>query len=147
MLALLGQFAVYRARRYRLTRTVYRGIRFHQTGSAWRYAVCAIFWWAMIALTLGLAYPFAQASLERFKLRNTYYGDLQGRFVGSGTRLFFRGVLLWIVVVVPFVVRSDAGDRCGRLDRGRRGDAARRRRCHEPDRRRRPCARSSLSRC
>jgi uncharacterized membrane protein YjgN (DUF898 family) len=103
ILALLGQFAVYRARRYRLTRTVYRGIRFHQTGSAWRYAVCAIFWWAMIGLTLGLAYPFAQASLERFKLRNTYYGDLQGRFAGSGTRLFFRGVLFWLVVVGPFL--------------------------------------------
>jgi uncharacterized membrane protein YjgN (DUF898 family) len=103
VLALLGQFAVYRARRYRLTRTVYRGIRFHQTGSAWRYAICAIFWWAMIGMTLGLAYPFAQASLERFKLRNTYYGDLQGRFVGSGARLFFRGVLLWIVVVVPLL--------------------------------------------
>jgi uncharacterized membrane protein YjgN (DUF898 family) len=103
VLALLGQFAVYRARRYRLTRTVYRGIRFHQTGSAWRYAICAIFWWGMIGVTLGLAYPFAQASLERFKLRNTYYGDLQGHFVGSGTRLFFRGVLLWIVVVVPLL--------------------------------------------
>ena len=101
-LGLLGQFAVYRARRYRLTRTVYRGIRFHQTGSAWRYAICAIFWWGMIALTVGLAYPWAQASLERFKLRNTYYGDLQGRFVGSGTRLFFRGVLFWFVVVGPF---------------------------------------------
>jgi uncharacterized membrane protein YjgN (DUF898 family) len=104
VLVLLGQFAVYRARRYRLTRTVYRGIRFHQTGSAWRYAICAIFWWAMIALTLGLAYPFAQASLERFKLRNTYYGDLQGRFDGSGTRLFVRGVLLWLVVIGPFIL-------------------------------------------
>ena len=103
VLALLGQFAVYRARRYRLTRTVYRGLRFHQTGSAWRYAVCAIFWWGMIAMTLGLAYPWAQASLERFKLRNTYYGDLQGHFVGSGTRLFFRGVLFWFVVVGPFL--------------------------------------------
>src|SRR3954468_19919083 len=102
VLALLGQFAVYRARRYRLTRTVYRGIRFHQTGSAWRYAVCAIFWWAMIALTIGLAYPWAQASLERFKLRNTYYGDLQGHFVGSGWRLLFRGVLFWLIVVGPF---------------------------------------------
>src|SRR4051794_37917709 len=102
VLALLGQFAVYRARRYRLTRTVYRGIRFHQTGSAWRYAVCAIFWWGMIAATLGLAYPWAQASLERFKLRHTYYGDLQGHFVGSGWKLFFRGVLFWLVVVGPF---------------------------------------------
>jgi uncharacterized membrane protein YjgN (DUF898 family) len=57
----------------------------------------------MIGLTLGLAYPFAQASLERFKMRNTHYGDLQGHFVGSGIRLFFRGVLLWIVIVVPFL--------------------------------------------
>jgi len=103
VLALLGQFAVYRARRYRLTRTVYRGIRFHQTGSAWRFAVCAIFWWATIGVTVGLAYPFAQASLERFKLRNTWYGDLQGHFVGSGTRLFFRGFLFWFVVVGPFL--------------------------------------------
>src|ERR1044072_867736 len=104
VLAVLGQFAVYRARRYRLSRTVYRGLRFHQTGSAWRYAVCAIFWWGMIGMTLGLAYPWAQASLERFKLRNTYYGDLRGEFTGSGTRLFFRGILLWIVVVVPFLL-------------------------------------------
>jgi uncharacterized membrane protein YjgN (DUF898 family) len=103
-LAVLGQFAVYRARRYRLSRTVYRGIRFHQTGSAWRYAICAMFWWGMIGMTLGLAYPWAQASLERFKMRNTFYGDLRGEFIGSGTRLFFRGVLLWFVVVAPFVL-------------------------------------------
>jgi uncharacterized membrane protein YjgN (DUF898 family) len=104
VLGALGQFAVYRARRYRLSRTVYRGLRFHQSGSAIRYAVCAVFWWAMILLTLGLAYPFAQAALERFKLRHTHYGDLQGRFEGSGWRLFFRGVLFWIVVIVPLVL-------------------------------------------
>ena len=39
--------SIYRARRYRLTRTILRGIRFHQTGSAWRYAVCALFWWSL----------------------------------------------------------------------------------------------------
>jgi uncharacterized membrane protein YjgN (DUF898 family) len=102
-LALLGQFAVYRARRYRLTRTVYRGLRFHQTGSAWRYAVCALFWWGMIAMTLGLAYPFAQASLERFKVGHTFYGDLRGRFEGSGFGLFFRGLLMWLLVMVPLL--------------------------------------------
>ncbi len=104
LLAVLGQFAVYRARRYRLTRTIFRGLRFHQAGSGWRYAVCALFWWAVSALTLGLAYPWGQASLERYKMRNTFYGDLQGRFVGSGSRLFLRGVLLWIVVVLPLLV-------------------------------------------
>ena len=40
LLCVLGQFAVYRARRYRLTRTVYRGVRFHQTGSA--LALCGL---------------------------------------------------------------------------------------------------------
>jgi len=103
VLGLLGQFAVYRARRYRLTRTVYRGLRFHQTGSAWRYAVCALFWWGMIVITLGLAYPFAQASLERFKVGRTFYGDLRGRFEGSGFGLFFRGVLMWLLVMVPLL--------------------------------------------
>lgn len=114
VLALLGQFAVYRARRYRLTRTVYRGIRFLQTGSAWRYAVCALFWWGMIAITLGLAYPFAQASLERLKMRNTFYGDLPGRFEGSGFRLLFRGFLLWALVMLPFLLGLMAG--LGQID-------------------------------
>jgi uncharacterized membrane protein YjgN (DUF898 family) len=101
LLAFLGHFAVYRARRYRLTRTVYRGVRCHQGGSAWRYAVCALFWWMLILLTLGLAYPFAQSRLERFKMRQTYYGNLNGRFDGSGLELFLRGVPMWLLVVGP----------------------------------------------
>jgi len=104
VLALLGQVAVYRARRYRLTRTVYRGIRFHQTGSAARYAVCALFWWVVVVATAGLAYPLAQARLERFKLAHTFYGDLRGRFEGSAFALFWRGFLMWLVVMVPFLV-------------------------------------------
>jgi uncharacterized membrane protein YjgN (DUF898 family) len=103
ILAFLGHFAVYRARRYRLTRTVYRGVRCHQGGSALRYAVCALSWWALILLTLGLAYPFAQSWLERFKLRHTYYGNLAGRFDGKGKSLFMRGLPMWLLVVGPLV--------------------------------------------
>lgn len=103
VLALLGQFAIYRARRYRLTRTVYRGIRFHQTGSAWRYAVCAVFWWGMTLLTAGLAYPWAQAGLERLKMANTHYGTLPGRFEGSAIGLFLRGFPMWLIVIGPFL--------------------------------------------
>jgi uncharacterized membrane protein YjgN (DUF898 family) len=104
LLFVLGQFAIFRARRYRLTRTVLRGVRCHQTGSAWRYAFCATFWWVLIVLTLGLAYPFAQASLERYKMRHTHYGDLPGGFEGSGFRLFLRGLLMWLLVVGPFMI-------------------------------------------
>jgi uncharacterized membrane protein YjgN (DUF898 family) len=104
LLAVFGQFAVYRARRYRLTRTVFRGVRFHQSGSGWLYAFYASLWWLLIALTLGLAYPWAQAGLERYKMRNTFYGDLRGKFDGTGWRLFVRGIGLWAIIVAPFLL-------------------------------------------
>ena len=104
LLTLLGHYAIYRARRYRLTRTVFRGIRFHQTGSAWRYAICASLWWSLTILTLGLAFPAAQARLERFKMRHTFFGNLPGRFEGSASRLLLRGILLWVIAVVPLTV-------------------------------------------
>src|SRR5262247_3432598 len=99
----LGHYAVYRARRYRLTRTIYRGVRFHQTGSAWHYAGLAILWWTIVILTLGLAYPLAQSRLERFKMRNTWLGNLQGRFEGSAASLFVRGLFMWLVVAGPLI--------------------------------------------
>ena len=104
ILAFLGEFALYRARRYRLTRTVFRGLRFDQHGPAWYYAVRALAWWGAVIVTLGLAYPWMQASLERFKMHNTSFGDLHGRFEGSGAGLFLRGLPIWLLVVGPLVV-------------------------------------------
>jgi uncharacterized membrane protein YjgN (DUF898 family) len=104
LLALLGEYALYRARRYRLTRTVFRGLRFDQHGSPWRYAAYALLCWAIVIVTLGLAYPWTLAFLERFKMRNTSYGDLHGRFEGSGLALFLRGLPLWLLLVAPLFV-------------------------------------------
>jgi uncharacterized membrane protein YjgN (DUF898 family) len=110
-LAGFGQYAVYRARRYRLTRTVFRGLRFHQVGSAVRYAVRAMLWWIPIGLTLGLASPWATANLERFKMRHTFFGSLGGGFAGGGGRLFGRTILIWFLVVSPLVVAVAAAVR------------------------------------
>src|SRR6266851_6395364 len=101
VLAGFGQYAAYRARRYRLTRTVFRGLRFHQSGSAVRYAIRAMLWWIPIVMTLGLASPWATANLERYKMRNTFYGKLGGSFAGAGGRLFGRTILIWLLVVGP----------------------------------------------
>jgi uncharacterized membrane protein YjgN (DUF898 family) len=103
VLAGFGQYAAFRARRYRLTRTVFRGLRFHQTGSAVHYAVLAMLWWIPIAMTLGLASPWATTNLESYKMRNTFYGNLGGSFAGSGARLFGRGIVIWLLVVGPLV--------------------------------------------
>jgi uncharacterized membrane protein YjgN (DUF898 family) len=62
-----GQFGTFRARGYRLTRTVLRGLRFHQTGSGIIFALRAILWWIVVFGTIGLAYPFMMASQERYR--------------------------------------------------------------------------------
>src|SRR5262249_25101606 len=41
--------------------------------------------------------------LERFKMRNTWLGNLQGSFEGTATRLFIRGILLWLLTIGPLV--------------------------------------------
>jgi len=103
VLAGFGQYAAFRARRYRLTRTVFRGLRFHQGGSAVHYAVRAMLWWIPVVITLGLASPWATTNLERYKMRNTFFGNLGGSFAGRGGRLFGRGILIWLLVVGPII--------------------------------------------
>lgn len=101
---LFGQFAVYRARRYRLTRTVWRGVRFWMSGSGWIYALKASLWGVLVVLTLGFALPWREAALERYKMRHSYYGDLQGSFEGRGWEFFKRGWWLWLLM--PFALYS-----------------------------------------
>src|SRR3954468_1764633 len=101
---LFGQFAIYRARRYRLTRTVWRGVRFWMSGSGWIYALQASLWGLLMSLTLGLILPWRDAALERYKMRHSYYGDLQGSFEGRGSEFFKRGWWLWLLTPFCFVL-------------------------------------------
>lgn len=99
-----GQFAIYRARRYRLTRTVWRGVRFWMTGSGWKYALQASLWGLLMLVTLGLVLPWRNAALERYKMRHSHYGDLQGSFEGSGWEFFKQGWWLWLLTPVALVI-------------------------------------------
>jgi uncharacterized membrane protein YjgN (DUF898 family) len=101
---IFGQFAIYRARRYRLTRTVWRGVRFWMSGSGWAYAGRATLWGLLMVLTLGLILPWREAALERYKMRHSYYGDLQGSFEGRGWEFFKRGWWLWLLTPIALYV-------------------------------------------
>ena len=94
---LFTHFALYRARRYRLTRTIWRGVRFWMGGSGWSYAWRATLWGVLVWTTAGLALPWRTAALERFKMRYTSYGDLQGSFVATGGSFFKQGWWLWLL--------------------------------------------------
>lgn len=99
-----GQFAIFRARRYRLTRTVWRGVRFWMDGSGWAYSLRAMLWGLLVLLTLGLALPWRDAALERYKMQHTHYGNLTGDFEGDGWTFFKRAWWLWLLSPIALVV-------------------------------------------
>ena len=80
--------AAYRARRYRLSRTLWRGIRSRQTGSAWRYGAMSLGFLVANVMTLGLLYPVGRVRLAGYRLNNTWFGDRRFRFDGRAGSLY-----------------------------------------------------------
>jgi uncharacterized membrane protein YjgN (DUF898 family) len=103
LIYVLVQYAIYRARRYRVTRTVWRGLRFSMGGSGWSYAWRAVLWTLFTIITLGIAWPWRAAALERFKMRHTAYGSLHGEFTGTGWQLFKRVWFFALLLPIGYV--------------------------------------------
>ena len=76
-------YAIYRSRDFKLSRTLWRGIRFDQKGSAMGYALRRFGWSVLMVLTIGLVYPFMAGNLWSYRYRNTWFGDRQFSFTGS----------------------------------------------------------------
>jgi len=103
VLTFLGQYALYRARRYRLNRTTWRGLRLHLTGSAWKYAFMSFGWSIVTVLTLGIAWPWASASLERFRVNHTWYGNLRFRSSAKWSNIAKPYAVIWLFLVLPLM--------------------------------------------
>jgi uncharacterized membrane protein YjgN (DUF898 family) len=99
----LAHFGSYRARKYRASRTVFRGIRFWMKGSGWPYAFMAVLWDLATVLTLGLALPWAMAAREGDIIRKTNKGSLQGDFCGAGWCLLNRWWWVWALGLIGLV--------------------------------------------
>ena len=79
----LAGYAIYRARDFRLSRTLWRGIRFDQRGNGWAYALRRFFWSILMIPTLGLIYPWMASSLWKYRWRNTWFGDRKFDIAGN----------------------------------------------------------------
>src|SRR5690606_5005150 len=100
-------YAVYRARDFRLSRTLWRGIRFNQHGSAFVYALRRFGWSILMVLTLGLVYPAMASSLWRYRYRHTWYGDRRFRWTGSWKTIagpFYRNYFTSVAAVIAALV-------------------------------------------
>ncbi|MCJ2092871.1 DUF898 domain-containing protein [Methylobacterium sp. J-072] len=104
VLFVLGQFALYRGRRYRAARTLWRGIRLGQDGSGLVYAALAAGWWIVVLATLGLAFPFMRAALERYRIRHTLVGTSRMGSEARGRSVLPSWLLLWAPIVVPVLL-------------------------------------------
>lgn len=80
----LFYMASYRALRYRLTRTNWRGIRGSQAGSSLVYALKAMGWFLLTAISLGLTYPIQRVALTGMKFNNAQLGDRSFSFDSAG---------------------------------------------------------------
>lgn len=99
VLMFLFHLAIYRARRYRLTRTLWRGIRGTLTGSPVRYALVALAWLPAVMLSLGLAAPFMRIALLNRELNNMHLGDRPFAFNGRARDLFAYWIVPWVTLL------------------------------------------------
>ncbi|MEM9477568.1 MAG: DUF898 family protein [Pseudomonadota bacterium] len=100
-------FAMYRARRYVLGRTRWRGIRFALDPGAWGYARLALGHWIITILTAGLLWPRMTFHLEKYKTDRTWFGDQQLTQEGRWTMLF--PVALPVIISVLAIIGAIAG--------------------------------------
>jgi len=92
--------AFYRARRYRLTRTHWRGIYGAQSGSALKYGLMAITTYFASLLTLGLAWPVCSVWLKRYEMAHTWIGDEQPEFTPTVKKLYLPFLVVWVFGMV-----------------------------------------------
>ncbi|HVJ41428.1 MAG TPA: DUF898 family protein [Dongiaceae bacterium] len=98
----LPMVAIYAAQRYRLTRTLWRGIRGGMTGSAWTYGFRALGYSLLVAVTAGLATPWAQMRLAEQRFNNSYFGDAKASLQASSKpvyKAFFLGFITYVVLM------------------------------------------------
>ncbi|SFT14563.1 Uncharacterized membrane protein YjgN, DUF898 family [Sulfitobacter marinus] len=112
-------YAQYRARRYVLARTRWRGVRFGLEKGAWGYAWRALVHWAVTLLTVGLLWPRMTFWLEKYVTDRTYFGSARLNQGGHWAMLYraaipfilsllvLVGGAIWVFWLDPIVVSAD----------------------------------------
>jgi len=109
--------ARYAAQRYRLTRTLWRGIRGGMTGSAWAWGFKAMLLGILAAITLGLAGPWVQMRLLDDRLNNSYFGDAKASIHTSSVPLYIAFLIglaiswagMFVIMAIAAAIAAGSG--------------------------------------
>lgn len=96
--------AIYRATRYRMSRTFWRGIRGKLGGSSFKYALIGFGSFLAAILSLGILMPLSFITLTRYETNNTWIGDHQARFTGTFGPAFKKWILTWLLCLVAIAI-------------------------------------------
>ena len=105
-------FAQYRARRYVLARTRWRGIRFGLEPGAKGYIWRAALHWLITLLSLGILWPRMTFALEKYRTDRTFYGDHRFEQTGRWQDLMgaMKHVYFGVFLIVAGSIAAAAGD-------------------------------------
>jgi uncharacterized membrane protein YjgN (DUF898 family) len=107
IVSLLWGAAVFRARRYQLSRTLWRGVRGALEGSAVTYSLT--YFGAMLArgMTLGWSTPIMNLNLQEQIIGGMRFGNLPFRFKGRAGPLYRSYAVCWFLML-GFVIAGGA---------------------------------------
>jgi len=104
LLFLLIPVAIAATRRYRLSRSSWRGIRFSFRGSIAEFVRLYLKGIGLSILTFGFHYPSFIANQQQFLVSHSYFGDSRFGFDGKGSDLrrmyLFWFVLYWLALIL-----------------------------------------------
>ncbi|MES1171654.1 MAG: DUF898 family protein [Bacteroidota bacterium] len=100
VLMVVVPFAIYWSRRYLLSRTRWRGIRFGLGGEAKPFAKQFIGGTLLTVVTLGLYGPVFANRIYGTLMRNTRYGNKNFRYDGPDREAFFIGLKGFLLTIV-----------------------------------------------
>jgi len=95
--------AQYAAQNYRLTRTLWSGIRGGMTGSAWKYGVKGFLFTLLNLVTLNLAAPWTTLRLAEDRFNNSYFGNAKASLQASAKPLYLTFILGFVFTIIGII--------------------------------------------
>ena len=99
LLLLFIPVAIVSSRRYRMSRSAWRGIRFSFQGKALDFLKLWFAGYFLTGVTLGLYYPYFSTKKQTFLTAHSYFGSEPFKFSGNGAMLFHPFLKVYLVAV------------------------------------------------